>query len=72
MASVYVCALPDLFDFLSDGFGQRESLCLNPLDGHRPAITAEEKDVNPGRFLTVPPQLSPDLSVNLHQPGVKH
>lgn len=34
--------LPDLFDFLSDGFGQRESLCLNPLDGHRPAVTGEE------------------------------
>lgn len=36
------CVLPDLFDFLSDGFGQRESLCVNPLDGHGPAITGEE------------------------------
>ena len=34
-----VCVLPDLFDFLSDGFGQREGLWLNPLDGHRPAVT---------------------------------
>lgn len=39
---VCVCVLPDLFDFLSDGFGQRKSLCLNPLDGHRPAITEKE------------------------------
>ncbi len=37
--------LPDLFDFLSDGFGQRESLGLNPLDGHRPAIAGEENYV---------------------------
>lgn len=37
-----VCLLPDLFDFLSDGFGQRESLCLDPLDGHCPAITVGE------------------------------
>lgn len=37
-----MCSLPDLFHFLSDGFGQRESLCLNPLDGHRPAVTGGE------------------------------
>ncbi len=37
-----MCVLPDLFDFLSDDFGQRESLVVNPLDGHGPAITVEE------------------------------
>lgn len=37
-----MCVLPDLFDFLSDSFGQRESLCLSPLDGYSPAITGEE------------------------------
>lgn len=35
--------LPDLFDFLSDDFGQRERLGLNPFDGHCLAIT-EGKD----------------------------
>lgn len=43
---IYVCVLPDLFDFLSDGFGERERLCLNPLDGHRPAVTREENYFN--------------------------
>lgn len=46
MTNVFVCLLPDLFDFLSDGFGQRESLCLNPLDGYCPAVTGEENAFN--------------------------
>lgn len=36
-------ALPDLFDFLSDGFGQREGLGLNLSDGHGPTVTGEWK-----------------------------
>lgn len=34
-------ALPDLFNFLSNGFGEREGLGLNLLDGHSPAVTVE-------------------------------
>lgn len=40
-----VGALPDLFDFLSDGPGQREGLGLNLFDGHRPTVTAEGKQL---------------------------
>lgn len=36
-------ASPDLFDFLSDGFGQREGFGLNLLDGHSPTVTGERK-----------------------------
>lgn len=36
-------ALPDLFDFLSDGFGQREGLGLDLSDGHGPTVTGEWK-----------------------------
>lgn len=46
MRSGRVSVLPDLFDFLSDGFGQRESLHLDSLDGHSPAVTGEEKRHN--------------------------
>lgn len=41
----YLSALPDLFDFLPDGFGQREGFGLNLLDGHSPTVTGERKQL---------------------------
>jgi len=41
---VFECLLPDLFYFLSDGFGQRKAFCLDPFDCDCPAVTANEKE----------------------------
>lgn len=45
---VDVCVSPDLFDLLSDGLGQRESLGLDPLDGHRSAVAAAQTRISSG------------------------